>query len=89
MSVPSGYAIREQKALSMKHLTPLLALLLLVGSLHAQVTDFDEWKKAQQDKYNNFVNQQQQRFAAFRDSINAAYAEKMQQNWEKFPAGMR
>ncbi|MBR3578248.1 MAG: hypothetical protein IKO89_04005 [Bacteroidales bacterium] len=60
----------------MKQLITIITTLLLFGCLHAQVTDFDEWKKAQQDKYNkynNFVNQQQ--FVAFCGSINAAYAE--------------
>ena len=68
----------------MKQLIAIITTLLLFGGLHAQVTDFDEWKAQQQQAWNQYKENTQKIWAAFRDSINAAYAEKMQQRWEKF-----
>ena len=68
----------------MKHITLIITLLLLSCTLHAQVTDFEEWKKQKQQEFNNFTAAQQRKFNAFRDSLNAAYAEKMKLSWEKF-----
>ena len=68
----------------MKRITLIITLLSLFCTLHAQVTDFEEWKKQKQQEFNNFTAAQQQKFEAFRDSLNAVYAEKMKQSWDKF-----
>ena len=69
----------------MKHFISIITtLLLLFGSLHAQVTDFDQWKADKQQEWNQYKDARQREFAEFRDKLNAAYAERMQVNWEQF-----
>lgn len=68
----------------MKRITLIITLLSLVCTLHAQVTDFEEWKKQKQQEFNQFTAAKQKEFASFRDSLNAAYAEHMKKSWEQF-----
>lgn len=68
----------------MKRLTLIITLMSLFCTLHAQVTDFEEWKKQKQQEFNQFTAAKQKEFTAFRDSLNAAYAEHMKKNWETF-----
>ena len=68
----------------MKRITLIIIFLSLFCSLHAQVTDFEEGKKQKQQEFNNFTAAKQKEFAAFRDSLNAAYAEHMKKSWDQF-----
>lgn len=61
----------------------LLALLLGMSQLSAQ-TDFETYKKQQQQQLNAYSKQKKEDFEAYRAKLNAEYAEYMRKAWTKF-----
>lgn len=66
----------------MRYLYFLFVLVLCkVSSASAQ--NFDEYKRQQQAKYNNYVQKKTEEFRAYRDKVNAEYADYMRKAWTK------
>lgn len=50
-------------------------------SVLVQAQSFEEYKRQQQVKYNNYVQKKTEEFRAYRDRINAEYADYMRKAW--------
>lgn len=68
----------------MKRIPFIIIFLSFFCSVHAQVTDFEEWRRQKQQEFDNFKNSKLQEFTDFRDSLNAAYADLMTKSWASF-----
>lgn len=49
----------------------------------ASAQTFEEYKRQQQAKYNNYVQKKTEEFRAYRDRVNAEYADYMRKAWTK------
>lgn len=63
-------------------------LLFFICSLYiypivASAQSFEEYKRQQQAKYNNFVQKKAEEFRAYRDLVNAEYADFMRKAWTR------
>ena len=68
----------------MKKSITTIIFLFLLGFLCAQNTDFDKHREEMQKKWNQHVNATHKEYADFRERLNAAYAERMKENWKTF-----
>lgn len=62
--------------------------LLLLGFIclfftEASAQTFEEYKRQQQAKYNNYAQKKKEEFKAYRDRVNAEYAEYMRKAWTR------
>ena len=64
----------------MKRIVILTALSLGMSQLSAQ-TDFETYKRQQQQKFSAYTKQQREEFEAYRAKLNAEYAEFMSKAW--------
>lgn len=62
-----------------------IGILFLPLSLSAQQTTFEQFRRQQTDKFNQFSASKQAEFDAFRRRANEQYADFMRQAWESFP----
>mgnify|MGYP006916021924 CR=1 FL=1 len=68
----------------MKQILICPILLILLCFSYGQNTDFDKHREEMQKKWNQHVSATQKEYADFRDRLNAAYAERMKENWKLF-----
>lgn len=68
----------------MKQILICPILLLLLCFSYGQNTDFDKHREEMQQKWNQHISATQKEYADFRDRLNAAYAERMKENWKTF-----
>ena len=68
----------------MKRVTAFITALLLACVIYGQNTEYDEYRKKMQQQWQNHLSATQKEYAAFRDRLNAAYAEQMKKNWQMF-----
>ncbi len=59
----------------------VLFSVLIISETSAQT--FDEYKRQQQAKYNNYVQQKTEEYRAYRDRVNAEYADYMRKAWTR------
>ena len=69
----------------MKRIVMLTALLFGMSQLSAQ-TDFETYKRQQQQKFGTYSQQQKENFEAYRAKLNAEYAAYMREAWTQFNA---
>ena len=70
----------------MKRYIILLVTILMVVSASAQSRSFEEFKKQQQSRFNQFKNEKQAELEAFRKQQNERYAKFMEESWQRFRA---
>ena len=58
----------------------------MVVSASAQSRSFEEFKKQQQSRFNQFKNEKQAELEAFRKQQNERYAKFMEESWQRFRA---
>lgn len=56
---------------------------LLFCSAVASAQSYEEYKRQQQAKYNSFVNKAKEDYRAYRDRVNAEYADFMRRAWTR------
>lgn len=67
----------------MKNITFVISLITLcVLSVRAQTDNFEKFKQQQNERFNQFTDNQQAEWDAFRKKMNEQYAEFMRQKWE-------
>lgn len=62
-----------------RYWTMLLCMIPVVVSAQS----FEEYKRQQQAKYNNYVQKKKEEFRAYRDRVNAEYGEFMRKAWTR------
>ncbi len=67
----------------MKNIYIYLVCQLFLGVISASAQSFEEYKRQQQAKYNNFVQKKTEEFKAYRDRVNAEYGEFMRKAWTR------
>ena len=70
----------------MKRYIILLVTILMVVSASAQSRSFEEFKKQQQSRFNQFKNEKQAELEAFRKQQNERYAKFIEESWQRFRA---
>ncbi|MBQ8157401.1 MAG: hypothetical protein IJ081_00060 [Prevotella sp.] len=60
-----------------------LVCQMLLGTLSVSAQSFEEYKRQQQAKYNNYVQKKTEEFRAYRDRVNAEYADYMRKAWKR------
>jgi len=68
----------------MKEKTFLCIFALLFSVSFAQNDKFDSIRNSMRRQYNQFVDAKNREYDDFRDRLNAAYAERMKENWKTF-----
>lgn len=68
----------------MKNFLSFVVFFFIFCVVSAQNTDFDEYRQRNQQKWNQHVNATHKEYADFRERLNAAYAERMKENWKTF-----
>ena len=63
--------------------TLLLFCLLCLLFTKASAQSFEEYKRQQQAKYSGYVKKKTEEFRAYRDCVNAEYAEYMRRTWTR------
>lgn len=69
----------------MKRIIILTALSLGMSQMSAQ-TDFETYKRQQQQQFDSYRRQQKEDFEVYRAKLNAEYAEYMRKAWTQFNA---
>lgn len=67
----------------MKETCKYLIILLCLCPIMASAQSFEEYKRQQQAKYNNYVQKKAEEFRAYRDRVNAEYADYMRKAWTR------
>lgn len=67
-----------------KHLFLFVCFLLMLINIHAQNKDFDTYKQKTQQEWSQYKDATQKAWTDYRDKLNAAYAERMKENWKTF-----
>lgn len=67
----------------MKELSRNIAILLCLFPVLASAQSFEEYKRQQQAKYNSYVQKKTEEFKAYRDHVNAEYANFMRRAWTR------
>ena len=67
----------------MKETFRYLIILLCLCPTVATAQSFDEYKRQQQAKYNSYVQKKTEEFRAYRDRVNAEYADFMRKAWKR------
>lgn len=62
-----------------RYWTMLLCMIPVVASAQS----FEEYKRQQKAKYNNYVQKKKEEFRAYRDRVNAEYGEFMRKAWTR------
>lgn len=60
-----------------------IAILLCFFPVLATAQSFEDYKRQQQAKYNSYVQQKTEEFRAYRDRVNAEYADFMRRSWTR------
>ena len=60
-----------------------LVMGLCMVPIMTSAQSFEEYKRQQQAKYNNFVQKKAEEFRAYRDLVNAEYADYMRKAWTR------
>ena len=66
-----------------KYLFFTIILISSLDSSTASAQSFEEYKRQQQAKYNNYVQKKTEEFRAYRDRVNAEYADYMRKAWTR------
>jgi len=61
----------------------LVILFVFCKVSTASAQSFEEYKRQQQAKYNNYVQKKTDEFRAYRDRVNAEYADYMRKTWTR------
>ena len=67
----------------MKELSRNIAILLCLFPVLASAQSFEEYKRQQQAKYNSYAQKKTEEFKAYRDRVNAEYADFMRRAWTR------
>lgn len=67
----------------MKDIRRTLLILLCLFSIGASAQSFEEYKRQQQAKYNSYAQKKAEEFRAYRDRVNAEYADYMRKAWTR------
>lgn len=67
----------------MKDLCRYWIFLLCMIPVVSSAQSFEEYKRQQQAKYNSYVQEKTEEFRAYRDRVNAEYADYMRKAWTK------
>ena len=68
----------------MKQIIRNFAILwCLCPSITSAQSSFEDYKRQQQAKYNNYVQKKTEEFRAYRDRVNAEYADFMRKAWTR------
>lgn len=67
----------------MKKIYILLVCQMLMVTVSASAQSFEEYKRQQQAKYNSYVQKKTEEFRAYRDRVNAEYADYMRKAWTR------
>jgi len=66
-----------------KFLYFVIILISCLASSTSSAQSFEEYKRQQQAKYNNYVQKKTEEFRAYRDRVNAEYADYMRKAWTR------
>lgn len=68
----------------MRYINILFVIFLVFCKVSTGLAQsFEEYKRQQQAKYNNFVQKKAEKFRAYRDRVNAEYADYMRKAWTR------
>ena len=60
-----------------------LVCQMLLGTVSVSAQSFEEYKRQQQAKFNNYAQKRAEEFRAYRDRVNAEYADYMRKAWTR------
>ena len=67
----------------MKSICRNLVILICFFPVMVKAQSFEEYKRQQQAKYNSYVQKKTEEFRAYRDRVNAEYADFMRRAWKR------
>lgn len=67
----------------MKEIRRTLLILWCLCPVVASAQSFEEYKRQQQAKFNSYVQKKTEEFRAYRDRVNAEYADYMRKTWTR------